>query len=138
VRQRADGYCIIGAPEGLAQSGWTEGRNLRVDYRWAGGDVSRIGTFAKELVEPSPDIIVIRRQRCHEFISINPITNENECAENRQRADSNAKQGPHGITGLVTRRHLTKIRPPSCIRRTTATGKSDAEFHCGERRDTLP
>jgi ABC-type uncharacterized transport system substrate-binding protein len=44
--------------EGLAQSGWTEGRNLRVDYRWAGGDVSRIGTFAKELVEPSPDIIV--------------------------------------------------------------------------------
>ena len=44
--------------EGLAQSGWTEGRNLQVDYRWAGGDVSRIGTFAKELVEPSPDIIV--------------------------------------------------------------------------------
>ena len=42
--------------EGLAQLGWAEGRNLRIDYRWAGGDVGRIRAFAKELVEPSPDI----------------------------------------------------------------------------------
>jgi putative ABC transport system substrate-binding protein len=44
--------------EGLAQLGWTEGRNLRIDYRWAGGDIGRIRTFAKELVELSPDIMV--------------------------------------------------------------------------------
>jgi putative ABC transport system substrate-binding protein len=44
--------------EGLAQLGWTDGRNLRLDYRWAGGDVGRIGAFAKELVELAPDIIV--------------------------------------------------------------------------------
>jgi putative tryptophan/tyrosine transport system substrate-binding protein len=44
--------------EGLAQLGWTDGRNLRIDYRWAGGDVGRIRTFAKELVELSPDIMV--------------------------------------------------------------------------------
>ena len=37
--------------EGLAQLGWADGRNLRIDYRWAGGDVDRIRTFAKELVE---------------------------------------------------------------------------------------
>ena len=42
--------------EGLAQLGWTDGRNLRIDYRWASGDVGRIRTFAKELVEMSPDI----------------------------------------------------------------------------------
>jgi putative tryptophan/tyrosine transport system substrate-binding protein len=44
--------------EGLAQLGWAEGRNLRIDYRWASGDIGRIRTFAKELVELSPDIIV--------------------------------------------------------------------------------
>jgi putative ABC transport system substrate-binding protein len=30
--------------ERLAQLGWTDGRNLRIDYRWAGGDVGRIRT----------------------------------------------------------------------------------------------
>src|SRR5262245_61198282 len=44
--------------EGLAQLGWADGRNLRIDYRWAGGDVGRIRIFAKELVELSPDIMV--------------------------------------------------------------------------------
>src|SRR6516165_10993111 len=44
--------------DGLAQLGWADGRNLRIDYRWAGGDVGRIRTFAKELVELSPDIMV--------------------------------------------------------------------------------
>src|SRR5687768_1083136 len=44
--------------EGLAQLGWADGRNLRSDYRWASGDIGRIRTFAKELVELSPDIIV--------------------------------------------------------------------------------
>ena len=44
--------------EGLAQLGWADGRNLRIVYRWASGDIGRIRTFAKELVELSPDIIV--------------------------------------------------------------------------------
>src|SRR6516165_11465490 len=44
--------------DGLARLGWADGRNLRIDYRWAGGDVGRIRTFAKELVELSPDIMV--------------------------------------------------------------------------------
>jgi putative ABC transport system substrate-binding protein len=44
--------------EGLAKLGWVDGRNLRMDYRWAGGDIGRIRAFAKELVELSPDIVV--------------------------------------------------------------------------------
>jgi putative ABC transport system substrate-binding protein len=44
--------------EGLTQLGWVDGRNLRMDYRWAGGDIGRTRAFAKELVELSPDIIV--------------------------------------------------------------------------------
>src|SRR6476620_2573255 len=40
--------------DGLAQLGCADGRNLRIDYRWAGGNIDRIRTFAKELVELSP------------------------------------------------------------------------------------
>jgi putative tryptophan/tyrosine transport system substrate-binding protein len=43
---------------GLQELGWTNGRNLRIDYRWAAGDVERMRAFAKELVELQPDAIV--------------------------------------------------------------------------------
>src|SRR6516165_5108008 len=42
----------------LRQLGWVDGGNVRIDYRWANGDVSRIRTFAKELVELRPDLIL--------------------------------------------------------------------------------
>jgi putative ABC transport system substrate-binding protein len=44
----------------LEKLGWADGRNLRVDYRWAGGDASadRVRALAKELVELQPDVIV--------------------------------------------------------------------------------
>jgi putative tryptophan/tyrosine transport system substrate-binding protein len=38
--------------------GWTEGRNIRIDYRFAAADVDRMQTFAKELVSLRPDLIV--------------------------------------------------------------------------------
>ena len=44
--------------EGLAQLGWSDGRNLRIDFRWTGGDVGRARAFAKELVELLPDTVV--------------------------------------------------------------------------------
>jgi putative tryptophan/tyrosine transport system substrate-binding protein len=44
--------------QGLHELGWSEGRNLQIDYRWGAGDVDRIRAFAKELIELSPDIIV--------------------------------------------------------------------------------
>jgi putative ABC transport system substrate-binding protein len=44
--------------EGLARLGWTDGRNLRIDYRWSGGDVDRIRISAAELVALAPDVIL--------------------------------------------------------------------------------
>jgi ABC-type uncharacterized transport system substrate-binding protein len=44
--------------QGLAELGWTESRNLQMDVRWAGSDVDRIRTFAKELVSLQPDVIL--------------------------------------------------------------------------------
>jgi putative ABC transport system substrate-binding protein len=42
----------------LADLGWTDGRNVRIDLRWGGGDPNRIRVLAQELVSLQPDIIV--------------------------------------------------------------------------------
>ena len=55
-------------PEGLArfavfvqelqQLGWNEGRNMRIDHRWAGGSVELFRKYALELVALAPDVIL--------------------------------------------------------------------------------
>jgi putative ABC transport system substrate-binding protein len=42
----------------LAGLGWTDGRNVRMDLRWTGGDNNRIQALAQELVGLQPDIIL--------------------------------------------------------------------------------
>jgi ABC-type uncharacterized transport system substrate-binding protein len=44
--------------QGLAQLGWTEGRNLRIDSRWGAGDADRSRRYAAELVALAPDVIL--------------------------------------------------------------------------------
>ena len=44
--------------EELRKLGWIDGRNLRVDHRWAAGNPERAATFAKELVALKPEVIV--------------------------------------------------------------------------------
>jgi putative ABC transport system substrate-binding protein len=44
--------------QALAGLGWTDGRNVRIDLRWAGGDINRIRALAQELVGLQHDIIV--------------------------------------------------------------------------------
>jgi putative ABC transport system substrate-binding protein len=38
--------------------GWTDGRNVRIDLRWTGGDITRMRALAQELVGLKPDIIL--------------------------------------------------------------------------------
>jgi putative tryptophan/tyrosine transport system substrate-binding protein len=42
----------------LAELGWIEGRNIRIDYRWGAGSVDRMRLFARELVQLNPDALV--------------------------------------------------------------------------------
>jgi putative ABC transport system substrate-binding protein len=42
----------------LAELGWIEGRNVRIDYRWGAGSVDRMRLFARELVQLNPDALV--------------------------------------------------------------------------------
>jgi len=42
----------------LQKLGWTDGRNVRIDYRWAAADADRSRTYAAELVALAPDVIL--------------------------------------------------------------------------------
>ena len=43
---------------GLQQLGWSDGRNVRIDTRWAAGDASLIRKYATELIALTPDVIL--------------------------------------------------------------------------------
>ncbi len=44
--------------QGLQELGWTDGHNMRIDYRWAAADADRYRTYAAELVALAPDVIL--------------------------------------------------------------------------------
>jgi putative ABC transport system substrate-binding protein len=44
--------------QGLQELGWSVGRNVRIDYRWAAGQVDRYRSYAAELLALSPDVIL--------------------------------------------------------------------------------
>jgi putative ABC transport system substrate-binding protein len=43
--------------EGLGRLGWSESREVQIEYRWAGGDPDRARAYAAELVKLTPDVI---------------------------------------------------------------------------------
>jgi putative ABC transport system substrate-binding protein len=45
--------------QGLQALGWTEGRNVRIEKRWAGGSVDAMKALARELVAMEPNVIVV-------------------------------------------------------------------------------
>jgi putative ABC transport system substrate-binding protein len=49
---------LSGFIQGLAELGWTDGGNVRMEVRWAGGNADRLRMFAKELVDLQPDVIL--------------------------------------------------------------------------------
>ena len=49
---------FVALTQALGDLGWTDGRNVRIDLRYAGGDINRMRAFAQELVGLQLDIIV--------------------------------------------------------------------------------
>jgi putative ABC transport system substrate-binding protein len=49
---------VDGLRQGLRKFDWVEGRNLQIDFRFGGADPGRIHTYARELVNLAPDVIV--------------------------------------------------------------------------------
>jgi putative tryptophan/tyrosine transport system substrate-binding protein len=46
--------------QGLAQLGWTDGRNVQIDLRWTHGDAALARNYAAELVALAPDVIFVQ------------------------------------------------------------------------------
>jgi putative ABC transport system substrate-binding protein len=44
--------------QGLRDLGWTEGRNIRIDYRFGDGYSTRVAQIAREVIELQPDVIL--------------------------------------------------------------------------------
>ena len=44
--------------QALQQLGWTDGHNVRIDTRWAGGQASEIRKYATDMVALTPDVVV--------------------------------------------------------------------------------
>src|SRR6516164_8990774 len=47
----SDAYRLTGLRRGLSQTGYVEGRNLVIEYRWAGNQADRLPTLAADLVQ---------------------------------------------------------------------------------------
>ena len=47
-----------GVPPGMQELGWTEGQNIEVEYRWAGGSIERMRPHAAELRRAKPEVIL--------------------------------------------------------------------------------
>jgi ABC-type uncharacterized transport system substrate-binding protein len=59
VADDAEGQArLIAFGQGLAELGWTDGRNVRIDIRWGAGDAERFRRYAVELVALAPDVIL--------------------------------------------------------------------------------
>src|SRR5262249_14594854 len=49
---------LLAFAQELAQSGWIDGRNVRIAVRWGAVDPERIRSYAAELVALAPDVIL--------------------------------------------------------------------------------
>jgi putative tryptophan/tyrosine transport system substrate-binding protein len=49
---------VVAFQQALEQLGWSEGRNVRIVYRWGAGDTNQMRASAKELIGVAPDVVV--------------------------------------------------------------------------------
>ena len=56
--QASHGAWVAAFAQRMSELGWTEGRNVTIEYRWAAGDNQRMAAFAAEFVQGKADVIV--------------------------------------------------------------------------------
>src|SRR5215203_6439395 len=60
---------IAGLLQGLQQLGWVDGRNVRIDIRWATTNPDEIRKHAAELVATAPEVVVRSEEHTSELQS---------------------------------------------------------------------
>jgi hypothetical protein len=63
--------------QAFAGLGWTDGRNARMDFRVAGGDLNRMPALAQELVGLQPDIILVNGNMATAALQQNALKQQN-------------------------------------------------------------
>jgi putative tryptophan/tyrosine transport system substrate-binding protein len=59
AKDEPEGHARIAAlRDGLEKFGWIEGRNIRIEERWADGGIDSVRTYTAEMVKLAPDLIV--------------------------------------------------------------------------------
>jgi ABC-type uncharacterized transport system substrate-binding protein len=58
TRKVGGGPGIKAFVQALHELGWAHGRNIQIEYRWGGGNLDRIRTYAAELVGLKPDVVL--------------------------------------------------------------------------------
>jgi putative tryptophan/tyrosine transport system substrate-binding protein len=94
--------------QGMQEFGWTLGRNVRIDYRWA-RDVNSISRYATELVALAPDVI---------------LANANPSVVALQRATSSVPIVFVAVTDPVAASFVENLARPG----SNATGFSTGEY----------
>jgi len=56
--QASHGAWVAAFAQRLSELGWTAGRNIKIEYRWAAGDIRQMTEFATEFVQEKVDVIV--------------------------------------------------------------------------------
>jgi len=56
--QASHGAWVAAFAQRLSELGWTDGRNVKIEYRWAAGDLRQTSQFAAEFVQQRVDVIV--------------------------------------------------------------------------------
>ena len=59
---------VLALRQKLESLGWVENRNIRIDYRWAGGDPEKARSFARELIAMAPSVIVTSTNQVTETV----------------------------------------------------------------------
>jgi putative ABC transport system substrate-binding protein len=67
---------VTALAQGLKKLGWTDGRNVRIDYRWGAADAERGRKSAAELVALAPDVILASTSAATE-----PLQQATHCAD---------------------------------------------------------
>jgi hypothetical protein len=76
--------------QALADLGWTDGRNVRMDLRWGGGDADRMPAAVQELVGLQPNIIL-----AESTVATVAVQRENRDFRARLHAASSANRSNH-------------------------------------------
>ena len=73
--------------EGLRQLGWTPGRDVRIEWRWGGGDEATTRKHAAELIALAPDVIVATGSLgAEKFIRIDASDGQASCEQSSDDA----------------------------------------------------